>query len=94
MMHADLAIANANAWQWWTAVSNVDYKDGLIYTDYHNPGDPESIIQSKLLWAFGNFSRFIRPGMIRVKLDGADDIHGLREQPTWMSRTTGSCSCL
>jgi hypothetical protein len=76
-IHYDLTLVNASAWHWWTALSREDYKDGLIYTDYQNPGDPETIIPSKLLWAFGNFSRFIRPGMVRVKLDGADDIDGL-----------------
>ena len=45
------------AWQWWTAVSGVDYKDGLIFTDWKKPGDPESIITAKLLWALGNYSR-------------------------------------
>src|ERR1035441_8096513 len=36
------------AWQWWTAVSGVDYKDGLIFTDWKKPGDPESISKGSL----------------------------------------------
>jgi len=77
VIHYDLTVCNASAWQWWTAVSAADYKDGLIYTDYHKEGDPETIYPAKLLWAFGNYSRFIRPGAKRVELQGADDVYGL-----------------
>jgi len=77
LMHFDLTIVNAAAWNWWTAVSHCDYKDGLIYTDYHKPGDTPNILPAKLLWAFGNYSRFVRPGMVRVDLQGAADPNGL-----------------
>lgn len=75
VMHADLTIANATSWQWWTSISNADYKDGLIYIDTGNKEDLFNLNklkfdgvyhESKLLWAFGNFSRFVRPDMIRV----------------------------
>ncbi|ADQ78230.1 O-glycosyl hydrolase-like protein [Paludibacter propionicigenes WB4] len=68
IIHYDLAVANASTWQWWLAVSVYDYKDGLIYID-KNKTDGK-IEESKLLWAFGNFSRFIRPGSIRVGVTG------------------------
>jgi hypothetical protein len=56
----------------------VNYKDGLIFTDWKKPGDAESIIASRLLWAIGNYSRFVRPGMRRVELAGTgQDIGGL-----------------
>ncbi|MGC4050949.1 MAG: hypothetical protein QM757_16410 [Paludibaculum sp.] len=59
-------------------MSPEDYKDGLIYTDYQKPGDAESVIPSRLLWALGNYSRFVRPGMQRVAINGEpDDIRGL-----------------
>jgi O-glycosyl hydrolase len=70
LIHADLALAGASAWQWWLAVSDGNYKDGLLYTNWHKEGDEESIIPSKTFWAMGNFSRFIRPGMRRVELTG------------------------
>ena len=73
VIHYDLTILKASAWQWWTAVSPEDYKDGLIYTNYMDNPNSQSIIESKLLWALGNYSRFIRPGSVRVKLTGADD---------------------
>lgn len=77
VIHFDMVETQASAWQWWLAVSKEDYKDGLIYTDYKNPGDPESIIESKLLWTMGNYSRFVRPGAERIELDGANDPNGL-----------------
>ncbi|WP_274365417.1 glycoside hydrolase [Paenibacillus thermotolerans] len=72
-IHFDLTKANAAAWQWWTAVSKEDYKDGLIYTDFHNEGDEQTVLPSKILWALGNYSKFIRPGAVRVALTGLDE---------------------
>ncbi|MNQ74397.1 hypothetical protein D3C85_891520 [compost metagenome] len=77
LIHNDIAVANASSWQWWTAITRADFKDGLIYLD--NGSNSGSMIDgyckndgfyrdSKLLWAFGNFSRFVRPGMIRLKI--------------------------
>lgn len=77
VIHYDMVETQASAWQWWLSVSPYDYKDGLIYTDYLNPGDEETIIESKLLWALGNYSRFVRPGAYRVDLQGANDKDGL-----------------
>ena len=67
VIHEDLVYANAAAWQWWTAISAYDYKDGLIYIDKNEKDG--NYYDSKMLWAFGNYSRFIRPGMKRIKLD-------------------------
>ena len=75
VMHSDLTIANSNTWEWWTALSQVDYKDGLIHLDPLENGveapdvrcDGE-IVETKLLWAMGNFSRFVRPGMYRIEV--------------------------
>ncbi|WP_407673173.1 glycoside hydrolase [Paenibacillus alkalitolerans] len=72
-IHFDLARANASAWQWWTAVSKEDYKDGLIYTDFNQEGDEQNILTSKILWALGNYSKFIRPGADRIALTGLDE---------------------
>jgi hypothetical protein len=38
VIHFDLVQANAALWSWWTALSVVDYKDGLIYLDNGNSG--------------------------------------------------------
>jgi len=64
VIHNDLVVAQASAWHWWLAISPYDYKDGLVYiTKSETDGDFE---ESKMLWAMGNFSRFIRPGYQRV----------------------------
>lgn len=89
VIHNDLTVCNASSWQWWTALSEWDYKDGLVFIDDGelingaSNGD-ECMIEtckydgafrtSKLLWALGNYSFFIRPGMVRVsqKTDGVE----------------------
>jgi O-glycosyl hydrolase len=83
VIHTDLAIGNATSWQWWLGVSPSDYKDGLVYiadpagTMGELPATKNDgiIYKSKMLWAMGNYSRFIRPGMIRVDatLSGVTD---------------------
>jgi hypothetical protein len=78
VIHCDLTLANASSWQWWLAVANENFKSGLIYTDWKKPGDAENILESKTLWALGNYSRFIRPGMRRVEMEGGpQDVNGL-----------------
>jgi O-glycosyl hydrolase len=64
VIHTDLTVANASAWQWWTAISAYDYKDGLIYIDKNKVDG--NFYTSKMLWAMGNYSRFIRQGAVRV----------------------------
>jgi len=66
VIHTDLTAANASAWQWWTALSPYDYKDGLIYIDKNKTDG--NFYSSKMLWALGNYSRFIRPGASRVNV--------------------------
>jgi hypothetical protein len=87
IIHFDLTAAGASSWQWWTAISDSDYKDGLIYIDpiscrRDNMSDEEMTAfgrtnhhyeTSKLLWALGNYSCFIRPGMLRVDISRDDD---------------------
>lgn len=71
VIHADLTIANASAWQWWLAVSPYDFKDGLVYIDKNKTDG--NIYESKLLWALGNYSRFIRPGAKRISVEYAEN---------------------
>ncbi len=71
VIHADLTVANASAWQWWLAVSPYDYKDGLVYIDYNK--EDGSYYDSKTLWALGNYARFVRPGMSRVEVSRSDN---------------------
>lgn len=73
VVHNDLAIAGVSSWQWWLGVDTYNYSDGLVYINDLTGGyDLNAIktdgivLDSKQLWCLGNFSRFIRPGMVRV----------------------------
>lgn len=83
VIHHDLVVANAASWQSWTAFSEWNYKDGLIFIDdgiqdsgVNNQNDPmiesckyDGVCRdSKYMWALGNYSRFVRPGMVRIGL--------------------------
>jgi O-glycosyl hydrolase len=69
VIHSDLTVANATAWHWWIAISGYNYKDGLVYVDKNNTDG--NYYESKMLWAMGNYSRFIRPGYKRVKISSS-----------------------
>ncbi len=68
-IHDDLTIANVTSWQYWVAVSKYQYRDGLIYVDTLD----HDVIQTKRLWVMANYSRFIRPGFVRLKTSGGSD---------------------
>lgn len=71
VIHYDLAVANAAAWQYWLAISPYDYKDGLVYIDKHT--EDGAYRDSKMMWALGNYSRFVRPGAKRIKATLSDN---------------------
>ncbi len=78
IIHYDLVFANARSWQWWRAAGG-DYKDGLLreYDDTPHRGGSNArqqgrVKDSKLLWALGNYSRFIRPGAVRLGVQASD----------------------
>ncbi|XZE20751.1 glycoside hydrolase [Pirellulaceae bacterium SH449] len=75
VMHRDLVRLNVSAWHWWLAVTPYDYKDGLLKIA---PSlEPHSLETTKAFWALGHYSRFVRPGYVRVKVDDPDDLDGL-----------------
>ncbi len=74
IIHHDLCFANAESWSWWRAAGE-NYKDGLIRIfskDHLKSGYAQD---SRLLWALGNYSRFIRPGAIRYEVKGSSDFN-------------------
>jgi len=71
LVHYDLVYANASSWQWWLALSIGDYKDGLVYIDKSKTDG--KVYDSKMLWAFGNYSRFIPAGSVRIPIKVADE---------------------
>ena len=87
VMHYDLTVANARSWQWWRAAGG-NYKDGLIRMFVKGErtggrGQQREVLHenrvrdSKLMWTMGNFSRFIRPGAVRIDVEGTMEIDGL-----------------
>jgi hypothetical protein len=72
VIHHDLVYGNASAWQWWRSVATGNYKDGLIYAEPDKSLIDGSFTDSKLMWALGNYSRFIRPGATRLGISAYD----------------------
>lgn len=72
IIHSDLAIANASAWQWWTAVSlGEDVPIQLIPLKDSSPQSVKYdgvISPTKMFWSTANYSFFIRPGMHRIDI--------------------------
>ena len=66
----DLTVLDAVAWCTWVGVSPGGYRDGLIHATENGTGE-KSIVPLKRLWAYGNYTRFIRPGFVRVDANGA-----------------------
>ena len=77
VIHHDLTIAGVTSWQWWLAINPYDYSDGLVYINgpdgqyknHDNARQSGQVIDSKQLWAFGNYARFVRPGMKRIAVE-------------------------
>lgn len=67
VIHHDLVFADAESWSWWRSVGG-DYKDGLIRVYSHDGMKSGYAVDSRLMWALGNYSRFIRPGAVRYEV--------------------------
>jgi O-glycosyl hydrolase len=57
-------------------VSPGGYRDGLIHAAENGDGG-KSIVPLKRLWAYGNYTRYIRPGYVRVDTTGASGAYPL-----------------
>ncbi|MCL2195465.1 MAG: hypothetical protein FWB76_05880, partial [Oscillospiraceae bacterium] len=65
----DLTIMDVVSWQKWIAVSEVDYSDGLIYVDQ----EKQTFDIPKRYYAYGQFTKFVPRGAVRVEVQGAPD---------------------
>lgn len=76
LIHANLAVANASAWQWWTAVSlNEDVPIQLLPLEGSSGESVKydgRVVTTKMFWATANYSFFVRPGMRRVDVRSLD----------------------
>lgn len=68
VMFEDLTILSVTSWQHWVALSDADYCDGLIYQF----DGSRSFRLTKRYYAFGNFSKYIRRGSVRMKVQCDD----------------------
>lgn len=80
VIHADLAIANATGWQWWTTFEfekNLSTEDrfALIRVALNTSNTAGIYKPTKLLYALGNFSHFIRPGAKRLEISRSDNMN-------------------
>ena len=97
LIQCDLAIGNMVGWSYWTAFSQEKWGQKNRFhlirvntkgdTGEESEGDLKQggkLTADKNLWVLGNFSRFIRPGYMRIELEGADDMTSLLGS-AWMS---------
>ena len=59
-IYTALTAANVSAFLFWEGIDPNNGNGGLVFLDNGTP------VPSSRLWAFANFSRFVRPGAIRV----------------------------
>lgn len=76
IIHHDLTVANATAWQFWNSWepgrANYDPRYYLIALQSNPMNTEGDFTITKNLWALGHYSRFVRPGMQRVEVGRSD----------------------
>ena len=82
VIHNDLVVGNASAWQLWNSYEpgspDFDTRYFLVALKPNEKHTDGEYFQTKGLWSFGNFSRFIRPGMQRINVDRSDKLTDLQ----------------
>lgn len=81
VIHNDLVVGNASAWQYWNAYEPGKADFNTLYYLIALQPDPDfkngSYTETKNLWALGHYSLFIRPGMQRLKIQRSDKINDI-----------------
>ena len=80
IIHTDLVFGNATGWSFWTALNQSTFGDHpfrfnliLYRPNSNNPSHTDGTFEdNKLLWALGNFSRFVKPDMVRFEVVDQD----------------------
>jgi O-glycosyl hydrolase len=65
VIQEDMTILNVTSWQCWVAISDGDYRDGLIYVDKKT----HAYRVAKRMWGYGNYTKFINPSYQRVNIE-------------------------
>ena len=75
MIRSDFVDGNAKSWSYWVATEIKYGLCALVKTMPHSdtPRKGGAVEASKILWALGNYSFFVRPNFTRIAIDGADD---------------------
>ncbi|MEA4937587.1 MAG: glycoside hydrolase [Paludibacter sp.] len=79
VIHADLTIAQATGWQWWTTFEQLKHlseedRYALIRVAFTKNYDRGIYNTTKLMYGLGSYSFFIRPGMKRIELTRSDNM--------------------
>ncbi len=94
IMHNDLAVANASAWHFWNAwePGSAEWDTRYYLLALQNIADSAKggFAITKNLWALGNYSRFIRPGMKRIITRRSDNLTDVQAAETIMLSAFGS----
>ncbi|MDA3879259.1 MAG: T9SS type A sorting domain-containing protein [Prolixibacteraceae bacterium] len=86
IIQSDLTFANATSWSFWTAmdVERWGHKNRFFLLRatpadgaYGSITKSGSIVSTPNLWALGNFSLFVRPGALRIGMNGANNMNEL-----------------
>lgn len=67
----DLTVLDVVSWATWVGVAPGGYHDGLMYAAEDGTGKI-NLVPLKRLWAYGNYTRYIRPGFTRVEVIGGE----------------------
>jgi len=65
LLHTHLVENGVNAWFYWWAISNIDDRSALIYLNTDN----HAYVVPSRLYTIGNYSRFVRPGYVRLHVE-------------------------
>lgn len=70
VMSYDFSVLKTDGWTWWISVSNYDYEDGLLYTNWY-ADELDSVKVSPRYYAMMHYSKFVKPGdkYVAVKAD-------------------------
>ena len=63
-IHQFMTVANATAWNWWAITLHYGCDNSVLLSANTCSGGADQ--QPKRLWAIGNWSKYVRPGWIRI----------------------------
>lgn len=93
IIHTDLVFGNATGWSFWTALNQSTFGDHpfrfnliLYQPNSNSPAQTDGTFTDvKNLWALGNYSRFIKPGMLRFEVLDPEFEEGTNSVENFMS---------